>query len=222
MGGHPAGEIVRYDTGRYPFRETVARALGLGPDIELEKVHEEPGGAYYPLLDRERDQSTDWHRRFYAGWDRPGGVSHLYRRFLLEVVAERGDPGPLLYQRVPTFRVHLPGNVAVGEFHRDLDYGHQAEELNWWLPMTLARETATVWIESAPGRKDFEPANLGYGEAFLFSGAMLEHGNRVNVEGFTRVSFDFRVLAASAHRDTGKRSVSLGVPMTVGGYWEQL
>lgn len=222
MGGHPAGEIVRYDTGRYPFREAVARALGLGPDVELEKIHEEPGGFYYPLLTRERDQSTDWHRRFYAGWDHPGGVGQLYRRFLLEVVAERGDTDPLLYQRVPTFRVQLPGNVAVGEFHRDLDYGHQAEEFNWWVPVTRARRTATVWVESAPGRRDFRPVELNYGEALLFSGATLMHGNYPNRTGETRVSFDFRVLPERDYRDQGRVSVSLGVPMRVGAYWERL
>jgi len=36
------------------------------------------------------------------------------------------------------------------------------------------------------------------------------------------VSFDFRILAESALREDGRRSISIGMPMTIGGYWERL
>jgi len=217
--------ILRYDTTRYPFREAVARALGMTPDAELELIHEQLDmkGAYYPVLSRETDQSTGWHRRFYSAWDHPGGLKGIYMAFLANVVGpHHADQAPLLNQRIPTFRVHLPWNRAIGEFHRDVDYAHQAEEVNWWVPVTEARRTATVWVESEPWRGDHQPMELGYGEVLVFSGALLEHGNQINREWMTRVSFDFRVLAESALREDGRRSISIGMPMTIGGYWERL
>ena len=35
------------------------------------------------------------------------------------------------YQVIPTFRIGLPGNKFVGEYHKDSKYNHQSYELNF-------------------------------------------------------------------------------------------
>ena len=59
----------------------------------------------------------------------------LYDAFLREVAAGLFN-FPFICQAYPTFRVYQPNNVAVFEFHRDLDYGHRHQEINIFLPRT--------------------------------------------------------------------------------------
>ena len=39
----------------------------------------------------------------------------------------------IVYQAKPTLRVQFPGNKAVGGWHRDRDYNHPIDEINFWV-----------------------------------------------------------------------------------------
>ena len=125
----------------------------------------------------------------------------------------------IVYQRIPTFRIHLPENVAVGRFHRDREFGHQPTETNFLLSFTEAAGTNAVWIESAEGAKDYHPINLQYGEIAVFDGANLEHGNVRNTTGKSRLSVDFRVVPRSLHTDSAAGSVDKKMPLNIGNYY---
>jgi ectoine hydroxylase-related dioxygenase (phytanoyl-CoA dioxygenase family) len=205
--------VLKYDVGLFPFPRLIEGYLGTN---RLDSIHE---GSSHELLTREKDQSTEFHRTYY---DRFGEDFELvYRRFLTEVVRPffRED---LVYQRIPTFRVQLPGNVAVGEFHRDRDYSHGEGEVNFWLPVTRAWGTNAVWIESAEGAEDFRPYPVEVGQVLVFDGVNLAHGNKENETGKTRVSFDFRVIPRSKYRPRTDTSVNTGVKFEIGGYFAEL
>ena len=51
-----------------------------------------------------------------------------------------------------------------------------------------------TWVESVPGLRDFQPMQMKYGEYAIFDGNRCMHGNKPNMTGRTRVSFDFRVM----------------------------
>src|SRR5690606_40125297 len=110
-----------------------------------------------------------------------------------ELIAPLYDPY-FLYQRKVAIRFHLTENVAVGAFHNDAEYQHPVGEQNYIVPLTFANNTASVFIESTPGAKDFQPVFMRPGEIIKFNGNQLTHGNKINKTTFTRVSFDFRVL----------------------------
>jgi len=57
----------------------------------------------------------------------------------------------------------LPGNVAVGAFHNDAEFGHPEGEVNFIIPMTDSDNTGSVWVESEEGKKDFTPIRLRTG-----------------------------------------------------------
>ncbi len=192
--------ILRYDTGRFPFAEIVAGVLGV-PDL---------GGldAAAQVASREADQRTAYHRRFYERLER---ILPPYRRLLAELLGERLSE--YYVQRVPTFRVHLRGSVAVGEWHRDRDFGHDAAEVNYWLPLTRAYGSNAMWIDDAPVEAE-------YGDIVVFDGANLWHGNKVNDTAHSRVSFDFRVIPRAAYRPRQDSTVSAGVRFLVGEYWD--
>jgi len=198
-----------YDTRAFPFAELVARHLNVD---DLSRCHEL---ADYPLFKRETDQKTSFHQRFYTIG---GAFFDTYRRFI-KTVAEPFIGDEAVYQKIPTFRVHLPNNLGVGEFHRDRDYNHQVTEINFWLPLTDAWETNSIYIESEEGKRDYAPWSVRYGQVLVFDGANLSHGNRINQTGCTRVSFDFRVIPRSRYTDGAGASVNMGATFTIGGYY---
>ncbi|GIF47616.1 hypothetical protein DFJ67_7087 [Asanoa ferruginea] len=204
--------IIAYDLNEYPFPALVARILrtselaGLRPSEDV------------PLLSRQMDQSTAFHRMFYENFD--GELRAVYEAFIAEVIAdELGEP--FCFQAVPTFRVHLPGNVAVGEFHRDADYHHPPGELNYWLPLTPAWDSNTVWIE-VPGTERQLPAAAMPGQVVHFDALNLRHGNVQNQTGVTRVSFDFRCIPLRLYAESEGRSVNTGRRFAIGEYYKHL
>jgi hypothetical protein len=209
-----------YDTQRFPFANVLRDLFSshLGGDVgDLARLHD-LAAVSYPVFSEHTDQSTVFHSTFYKHMEE--AFLPLYRDFMKEFVQPRYY-APLVFQRVPTFRVHLPGNLSVGSFHRDSDFGHDAAEQNWWLPCTEARDTSAVWVESVPGRGDYQPREAIYGEVILFDGANLVHGNKINKTGQTRVSFDFRVVPRSEFRESQTASMTANKKFTLGDYWAE-
>ena len=133
----------------------------------------------------------------------------------------------IVYQKIPTFRMQFPNNIAVGEYHRDRDYrdpewAAAVKELNFYLPITKAINTNTIWVESEEGKKDFKPINASPGEVVLWDGSNLLHGNKENKEKFTRVSMDFRVMKLKNYIPLNKGSINTNTKFEIGGYYEQI
>jgi hypothetical protein len=56
----------------------------------------------------------------------------------------------------------FPGNIAVGEYHkdkwyRDAKWHSEVSELNYYLPFTNTYGTNTIWVESEEDKGDFTP-----------------------------------------------------------------
>lgn len=194
----------------HAIRRDVERALDTG---WLELLH---NVQRYGRLERSTDQKTRWHAAFYAAFERGAIDTSALVRFARDVVGE-----PIVYQRVPTFRVCFPGNVGVGEYHRDRDYNHGPDEINFWLPLTDVYAENSVWIETAEGREDFEPTPMSFGNVLIFDGANLKHGNSGGDCGRTRVSFDFRVVPRRLFVPRNDVTINTGMRFDIGGYFEE-
>ena len=120
---------------------------------------------------------------------------------------------------MPTFRVHQPGNLAVAAFHKDADYSHSEDEVNFYLPLTIAVGNGTIWAETSPNTKEFKPIEGDVGDMWEWNGANLLHGNKINDTGKSRVSIDFRVLPRSKYIDNDMISTSNRTKMIIGDYW---
>ena len=190
-------------------------------DIEhLDEIHSEWSGAkaYEVLNDVATDQRTVYHRHFYDNVQHTNWYS-IYEKFVkLVVVPIVGEP--IYYQKIPTFRVHQPGNLAVAAYHRDVDYSHSVHEMNFFLPLTKAFGNNTIWSETEVDKEDYQPLEASYGETWYWSGATLMHGNKLNDTGKSRVSVDFRVIPQSKYVDEGKLSITNKTKMILGEYWK--
>lgn len=206
-----APTIYSYPSAEFDLPGAVAEVLGV-PRLEHLGT-----GLTFERFTRERDQSTGFHERFYDAFD---DIRALYRRFVDDVVSPIiGEP--FCFQRVPTFRVHLPGNVAVGEFHTDGDYNHPVGERNFWVPLTKAWGTNTVWIETSLGRGDCQPIpQLSPGQFLSFDAVRWRHGNAPNDTGATRVSFDFRCIPLSQYSPSDGCSVNTKKRLVIGDYFD--
>lgn len=208
--------IIHYNSNEYPFVEVVSSMLNIK---RLHKAHQLV--AQTDMLVGKTDQATILHKLFYS---RVEQMSWIYDEFARNVVAPfLKAQSALVVQQFPTFRVHFPGSVAVGEFHRDSDYQHQPKEVNFWLPLTAAYATNTIWIESEPDKGDYQPHDVNYGQLLAFSGSALRHGNKTNGTPDTRISFDFRAMCRSDYdpRHEGQ-SVTKGIKFVLGHYYHEL
>jgi len=210
--------VARDDTGAIQdLRQVVQRHFG---EVPLERLHD---GRSYRLFDRAADQSTPMHRTFYDRVAPDPSWVDAYARLVTDVVRPLFAE-PIAFQAVPTFRVHLPGNVAVGEFHTDAQYGHAPDAVNVWVPLTDARATATVHIAPRPGRAqahECAPVDVALGSYLVFDGVHHLHGNHPNEEGYTRVSIDLRVIPMSAYRESDQKSVNTGSRLVIGDYYAE-
>jgi len=183
-----SSKILTYDTQKYPFRKHVTNLLKI---ISLEQLHEFALPSDLQYHTKETGDKTSLHKRFYDQV-KDSAFMDCYITFIHEIVKPYFG-WEIVYQAQPTFRIQFVNNRAV-EPHRDADYNHPIQELNWWLPVTNTFGTNSIWIESKRGKRDYHPERVNYGEVLLFSGADLMHCNKTNDSGITRVSFDFRAM----------------------------
>lgn len=206
-----------YDLLKFPFRQAIQELLEFD---DLEHLHLQPG-APDGIVVPGKDNHTPWHKKFY---ERIKGSTFekLYSQFLQEFVL-RVFGETVVAQQQCTFRIHWNGNLSVGAFHRDSDYHHNPEEVNFWIPVTEAFGTNTIWLESERDKGDFHPERVNYGQALQFRGGDLCHGNKVNDTEITRVSFDLRVIPFSKYIEPAEPKVGLGFGLRkfcIGGYYK--
>ena len=213
-------KTIIYNTNLYNFQEQVKVWFG---DIDLTQLHIVKE---YEHFDREHDQSTDWHKKFYEMFNKDEIFQDSYHRFLTDEIKPRYGED-IVYQKIPTFRVHLPGNVSVGEFHKDkhyrnVEWAEKVKETNYYLPLTKAYGTNTIWAETEEDKGDFKPFDSDYGECIEWNASNLTHGNKDNITNSTRVSFDFRVIPKSRYIESEHLTINTKIPFGIGGYYEVL
>jgi len=215
---------IDYNTSDYNFLEIIEhwfKVENILPKGGLNSLHNKKN---YKLFKRENDQSSVWHKCFYKMINEDNSFNNIYLKFLTEKIKPRYNE-KIVFQKIPTFRVHLPNNVSVGEFHKDKHYRNQdwadkVMELNYFLTLTDAYSTNTIWAETEEDKKDFKPIESNYGQCVEWCATKLTHGNKKNQTNQTRVSFDFRVIPESRYIESNHLTINTKIPFSVGGYYE--
>ena len=211
---------IKYDTKKYYFAEIV-KGWFSAKDVSM--IHD---GNTYELFSRDKDQSTHWHKKYYEKIREDESFFVLYRSFLEEVIKPRYGES-IIAQRIPTFRVHLPDNLAVGEWHKDKDYrnkdwAEKVREVNYYLPLTGTNPQNTVWSETEEDKGDYRPILAMYGECVEWDASNLTHGNKSNASIFTRVSVDFRVIPESRYEASKHASINTSTAFSLGEYYVKI
>lgn len=205
---------IYYDTNEFAFRKIMQKMLDVNSLEDLHLLEK------YELLEREKDQSTKWHKKYYELFESEFKSTYLK---LINYIKESFRYKEIIYQKIPTFRVQLAnGNIAVGEWHKDKTYNHGVSEVNFWMPFTNTNSQNSVWIESSEDKEDFRPYEVKYGEILIFNGANLKHGNVKNESNDTRVSVDFRLVDPDKFIANESGSINMNAKFDVGGYFERM
>ncbi len=189
---------------------------------ELDRLHELLDKEYTEQFKVGADSCTNLHDTFYTkyknGWVE---MENLYDELIRDVIAPTQNED-FLYQKFPTIRFHVCNHVAVGDFHTDSEFNHPIGELNYVLPLTNSKDTASIWVECTKGREDYVDMDMQVGELIQFNGNQLRHGNKINLTGKTRVSMDFRILPASFyHPEQNSSSLTRKTKFVEGEYYKR-
>jgi hypothetical protein len=208
---------IKYNTENYDLKEKFKLILGVEC---LENIHDQNK---YEKFSREKDQSTHWPALFYDA-ARTDWFKKAYKQFLLNEIKPLYKE-EIVYQTIPSFRIQLPNNLAVGEWHRDRSYRNaewakHVQELNYFLPITSAVNTNTIWVESDEEAESYIPMNAEYGECIQWDASNRLHGNKENIENQTRISLDFRVIELKNYLPSVHGSINTDTKFSVGGYYD--
>ena len=224
--------IKSFDKSKFNFDEIFSDYLLNSKEEKLSEIHTNLNSKYIPknVVKEFQDQNPLFYKLLYGidpGYSKltssdEGIFLKTYKEFI-SFISDEIFNEKIVYQAKPTLRVQFPGNKAVGGWHRDRDYNHPIDEINFWVPITKAFNTNTIWIESSFDKKDFSPIKLPLGNMLIFDSGLM-HGNKINTENKTRLSFDFRVIPFSKYSEVSlnaktKFSVSQEIEFTVGEYY---
>lgn len=180
-----------------------------------------------------QDVETDIHKTFYAFIKSTDTFKLAYQRLVRDIYAKFFPTEPVLfYQSFPSIRFQFVGNKAVPP-HCDSDSigNHPLGERNFILPITRMQGTNRLFIESEPGKGDYQGIDLEEGDLLYFDGNRCIHYNEVNTEPFMRISFDFRVVCLADYIRYVKQTIAYTNPrntdrrpvkMVLGGYYQYM
>jgi len=227
------GEVFKfsYDTKRFYFKKLFEEHFQKIKIKNIEKIHIECPRNLLPneIVGVMNDQSYGLYEYMYKidnGYSPNKERSNflkLYDSFISYIKEFHFDNNSIIYQSKPTLRIHLQGNKAVGGFHRDREYNHPIDEINFWLPITKSKNTSTIWIEDGLNTNKYKSWDINYGEYIIFDSGLM-HGNKVNTENLTRVSFDFRIIEKNLWNNKQKNNTSIlqKIKFDIGEYYHYM
>lgn len=204
------GKTFHYDISKFPFKDTLEKLYG----VELHDLHNWLGS--FDKFERKNDQQTIAHRVFYSNYK--DKFESIYQNFILNFLSNIID-FPFAYQQIPTFRIGLPGNRFVGEFHNDAKYNHPDFELNFNLGLSNYAKPCCLMSEMVPNSNEFYPLECSYGEIFSFNHIDCLHGSEINTTNETMVSIDFRIAMMPFYKEVNNKSVNMNTSFSVGSYF---
>tara|TARA_R110000824_G_scaffold97445_3_gene232911 strand:+ start:1937 stop:2608 length:672 start_codon:yes stop_codon:yes gene_type:complete len=216
--------IKKYDIKEYNLVKEVERIFQV-EERSLDNLHSLRADLMPPNeLTFENETRTDFHEVFYGVLNSEEGITlkNIYKNFIEDVVSPIFDES-FLYQKFPSFRVHIPKDQAVHKWHYDSDedHNHPSWEINFQIALTKMFDSNTMWLESVPSLGDFSPVEMETGEFCIFYGNKCRHGNKKNLTNKTRVSMDFRILPFSKYDDSEVlESVTANRKFSIGDYYD--
>tara|TARA_Y100001954_G_C15824535_1_gene611607 strand:- start:3111 stop:3785 length:675 start_codon:yes stop_codon:yes gene_type:complete len=201
------------------FQEFICKRFDIK---DISSIHKT---ANHEVLIQGTDQATYIHKAIYSEFDKDNDSPLVTEYRLLaqscaSLLREQTGVDSWCIQRYPSFRVQFPNNVSVFEFHRDSNYNHPLGEVNHFLAINECRNTSALWVEETLGWSDVKPLNLKKGEIAKLNTSIFLHGDKQNLEGYTRMSIDFRLIPTQVlENEVQKTSLSKNIAFNSDNYF---
>lgn len=220
--------IVTYDVQTHPFRQYFET---LYKTTDLEHLHSQLDTYEVANL---QDVETNIHKQFYTDIKTNPAFKTLYCNFVKDIFKRFYPNEPvMIYQSFPSVRFQFINSTAVPPHYDSDDIGqHPLGERNFLVPITAMYGTNRLFIESEPGKADYEGMTMNYGDLLVFNGNRCTHLNKINVEPTLRISLDFRIIHLKdymAYISSGQitttnprdpEKVRVPTKMVIGGYYQ--
>ena len=225
------GEILKnFDKKKYPFTEILNLLFKVK---SLDQIHNHIKSSNDFNGDLGKDSESKYHKIFYKEIKKENSdLRFTWESFIKEEVKKHfPEQEPLIIQKLPNIRFHIPNCVAIKRWHcdSDSDHKHPLGEINCVLPLTNMFGTNSFWRESQPNKGDFKPFDLEFGEIAYWNGNTCIHGNEINTTLKTRISFDFRIFPQKKYKEyinlksnTSTSTATMGTKFIVGGYYKEI
>ncbi len=212
---------INYNLNKYNFVKLTEELF----KTNLSKLHEIQKNNYELFTELGKDSNTEFHKMFYKKLNEGWEIQDEYDKFIKNEILPFLGLNEALVQKFPTFRVMLPNNVAITVNHHDSDHLHKHPkgEINFIMALTDMFDTNTVNVETMPRLGEYNEIKLNAGETICFNGNNCDHYNNVNKTGYTRVSFDFRILPLNYYNENNNNcSASTNTKYIEGGYYKRV
>ena len=180
----------RYDTQKYEFKELLEKLYCIENIAELHK--------YVPEMNQSKlanDSSSIFHKIFYGTYE-GSDIQRAYIQFLENEIKENvGEE--FYYQQIPCIRIGMPQQKWLDKFHKDSDFNHPKQEINFNIAITKSEGTAGLQIEETPKNGNYIALEQEYGEYTRIDHINCRHGSIANIEQYTFASLDFRIVLKS-------------------------
>ena len=109
---------ISYNKDEYQFRDKISQILGYE---DLSKIHLSEN--FTDLIkksveDTHNFQQSKYHQKYYSNFE---SISSVYNDLIRKVIKPLYEGERIVYQKIPTFRIHFPNGLSVGMFHKDKD-----------------------------------------------------------------------------------------------------
>ena len=214
----------QYNTLIYNFNTLLCEIINYN---SLSKLHQKEDFTKMisdSINDTHKYQQSEYHKLYYDNFENK--IKSKYVSFIKNVIKPiYGET--IVYQQIPTFRIHFPNGKSVGMFHkdsqlRDKDWHISIKEDNFYLPLVDAYDSNTIWVESQEDLGDYNPINCKYGEFVQWDGTNLMHGNKLNTTLDTRISMDFRIARYKTFISSKYNTKNNKTTFSLGGYYEKI
>uniref|UniRef100_A0A6C0KWY7 DegT/DnrJ/EryC1/StrS aminotransferase family protein n=1 Tax=viral metagenome TaxID=1070528 RepID=A0A6C0KWY7_9ZZZZ len=225
VGNH---SVLSYNTDVHSFRHYFETLYNTN---DLEHLHETSTEFQSDSLS---DVETSLHKKFYTDIKSNPEFKNLYCSFIKAIYSHLfPKETQIIYQSFPSVRFQFINNVAIPPHYDSDEIGcHPLGEKNFLIPITSMYGTNRIFLESEPGKGDFEGMTLSYGDLLMFNGNKCTHYNEKNIESTLRISLDFRIISRDnyiRYVQDGKitmtnprepETVRKPTRMVVGGYYQ--
>lgn len=200
--------IERIFREKYNYTDDLAQLHELVENIKNKELYTHIG-----ILGKD-DRVCPFIQDFHEFVDKSDEFTKLYHEFIkkniIPLLMNNSDESnekenKLVIQKTPNIRISFPQYAAIGRnqdedcetiigYHKDADFGHHLNEMNFIIPITKMYESNSVHYETEIGSETYENLELEPNQMFRGYLNQLHHYNVKNKTGQTRISFDIRVI----------------------------
>ncbi len=240
--------IFNFNITKYSFDQIVKKIYKeyFKDDFNLNEIHKFINNKYLKLdeinyfnqtpIFGKSDRESIFIKIYHNYIDNNDDFNNLYHNFIINYIKPTffSNEEYLVVQKTPNIRIHLPNCSNLGKrnsdpndkiigVHIDNEFNHDNEEINLIIPITDMFETNSIYHEY------IENSNVNFNEyksiklksnqiAFLYLNKW-KHFNKINNTGYSRISFDTRIIPFSKYKETNLLSITSKKKFSLDNYF---